>query len=111
VPLLTQFGFSCRCYTALQVQATQLVKSHPSENPRGSCGKDSHPEGVLSSQKFHHNLLGFGYCSASVLFLLTRDTNSTLRRNEGDDLVATLALLIDDDFDDVFNVFHNCIIP
>jgi hypothetical protein len=45
------------------------------------------------------------------LFLLTRDTNATLRRDEGDDLIATLALLIDDDFDDVFNVFHNCIIP
>jgi hypothetical protein len=51
------------------------------------------------------------YCSASVLFLLTRDTNATLRRDEGDDLIATLALLIDDDFDDIFNVFHKCIIP
>ena len=41
------------------------------------------------------------------LFLLAGDANATLRRDEGNDLIATLAFLIDDDFDDVFhNVFQ-----
>ena len=38
------------------------------------------------------------------MFPLAGDAHATLRRDESNDLIATLALLIDDDFD---NVFHN----
>ena len=40
------------------------------------------------------------------LFLLAGDANATLRRDEGNDLIATLAFLIDDDFDVFHNVFR-----
>ena len=48
---------------------------------------------------------GAGWRIVSLfLFLLAGDANATLRRDESNDLIATLALLIDDDFN---NVFHN----
>jgi hypothetical protein len=37
------------------------------------------------------------------LFLLAGDANATLCGDECNDLIATLALLIDDDFDDVLH--------